>query len=69
MQSKKSVWSRRRLLQGAAMGPLLCELSSTQLAKAAKAGGSVYEELGAHTLINGQGVVTFYSCGRVQDRN
>ena len=58
MQSKKSVWSRRRLLQGAAMGPLLGELSSAQLAKAAKAGGSVYE-LGVRTLINGQGVVTF----------
>jgi seryl-tRNA(Sec) selenium transferase len=37
-------------------------LSSAQLAKAAKAGGSVYEELGVRTLINGQGVVTFYSC-------
>lgn len=49
-------------MQGAAMGPLLGELSSAQLAKAAKAGGSVYEELGVRTLINGQGVVTFYSC-------
>ena len=37
------------------MGPLLGELSSAQLAQAAKAGGSAYEELGVHTLINGQG--------------
>jgi hypothetical protein len=62
MQSKKSIWSRRRLLQGAAIGPLLSELSTAQHATAAKAGGSVYEELGVRTLINGQGVVTFYSC-------
>ena len=31
-------------------------------ARAAKRSRSVYEALGVRTLINGQGVVTFYSC-------
>ena len=63
MKTKKSVWSRRRLLKGVALGPLASQLSPTQDAVAAvKAGGSIYEELGVRTLINGQGVVTFYSC-------
>ncbi len=50
-------------MKGVAAGPLLSQLSSTQGAVAAvKAGGSIYDELGVRTLINGQGVVTFYSC-------
>src|SRR5438067_1634654 len=57
MKNNKSVWSRRRVLQGAAMSPLL-----GRAAASAKTGGGVYAELGVRTLINGQGVVTFYSC-------
>src|SRR5437879_4084421 len=30
--------------------------------KGSKTGPSIYDELGVRTLINGQGVVTFYSC-------
>ena len=65
MKTKNSVWSRRRLLKGVEAGSLLSQSSSTGSAVAAvKAGGSgsSYEELGVRTLINGQGVVTFYSC-------
>src|SRR5580704_9775461 len=62
MKTNKPIWSRRRLLQGAGLSSLTGELSFAPLAAAAKSGRSAYEELGVRTLINGQGVVTYYSC-------
>ena len=67
MMTKKSGWSRRRLLQSAAMSPVLSGMGSAAHAasashKATTRAGSIYDELGVRTLINGQGVVTFYSC-------
>src|SRR5512133_3442105 len=55
-------WTRRRLLQGAGIAPLLGDVSVASPARAAKHSRNIYEELGVRTLINGQGVVTFYSC-------
>lgn len=57
--NRKPVVTRRRLLQGTAMLPALGGLAAAMPATAAR---SIYEELGVRTLINGQGVVTFYSC-------
>jgi L-seryl-tRNA(Ser) seleniumtransferase len=52
---------RRRFLQSAAAVGLAGPAQpATQ--KAATAARSIYDELGVRTLINGQGVVTFYSC-------
>ncbi len=67
MKTKKSAWSRRRLLQTAAMssalsGPRSADGAKATLRKTAQASPSIYDELGVRTLINGQGVVTFYSC-------
>lgn len=67
MKTRKSAWSRRRLLQGAAVSSLLGRTVSAVDAesiahKGSKTGPSIYDELGVRTLINGQGVVTFYSC-------
>jgi L-seryl-tRNA(Ser) seleniumtransferase len=62
MKNKQPRWSRRRLLQGAGIAPLVAELNLTSSARAGKRSRSIYEELGVRTLINGQGVVTFYSC-------
>ncbi len=63
MKSKESGWSRRRVLKSVAAGPLLSQFDPNPAAVAAvKAAGSIYDELGVRTLINGQGVVTFYSC-------
>jgi len=51
--------TRRRFLQiAAALGWAPAAQPATQKAAA----GSIYDELGVRTLINGQGVVTFYSC-------
>ena len=53
--------TRRRFLQSAAaMG--LAPSAKTAARKTATTGPSIYDELGVKTLINGQGVVTFYSC-------
>jgi uncharacterized pyridoxal phosphate-dependent enzyme len=50
--------TRRRFLQiAAALGWAPAAQPATQ-----KAARSIYDELGVRTLINGQGVVTFYSC-------
>lgn len=49
-------------MQGAGIAPLAGEFGLASSARAAKRGPSIYEELGVPTLINGQGVVTFYSC-------
>jgi len=67
MKTRKSAWSRRRLLQSAAMSSLLGDAGAAAEAKYAghkptKTAPSIYDELGVRTLINGQGVVTFYSC-------
>ena len=62
MKSNQPRWSRRRLLQGAGIAPLAGEFSLASRARAARRSRSVYEELGVRTLINGKGVVTFYSC-------
>lgn len=67
MKTRKSAWSRRRLLQSAALSSLLGGAGAAAEAKSAahkatKTTPSIYEELGVRTLINGQGVVTFYSC-------
>src|SRR5215472_16511717 len=62
MKTNQPRWSRRRLLQGAGIAPLVGELGFTSAARAAKHSPSIYDELGVRTLINGQGVVTFYSC-------
>jgi L-seryl-tRNA(Ser) seleniumtransferase len=65
MKTRKSEWSRRRLLQTAGIGSIL---GGAGIPAAAKSVGhkttapSIYDELGVRTLINGQGVVTFYSC-------
>jgi hypothetical protein len=57
--NRKLAVTRRRLLQGTAMLPALGGLTAAMPAAASR---SIYEELGVRTLINGQGVVTFYSC-------
>jgi len=67
MKAKKSAWSRRQLLQTAAMSSVFSGLGSAAGAKATprkttQTSLSIYDELGVRTLINGQGVVTFYSC-------
>jgi uncharacterized pyridoxal phosphate-dependent enzyme len=67
MKTGKFGWSRRRLLQSAAVGSLLGGPGSSAYAESGahkknKTEPSIYEELGVRTLINGQGVVTFYSC-------
>lgn len=65
MKTRKSGWSRRRLLQTAGIGSILGGAGITVEAKSSShktAAPSIYDELGVRTLINGQGVVTFYSC-------
>lgn len=67
MKTRKSAWSRRRLLQSAGISSFLGGAASIADAKSAalkatKTAPSIYDELGVRTLINGQGVVTFYSC-------
>lgn len=64
MITKKSAWSRRRLLQSAAMGAVVGPgaFAKSVALKATKTSHSIYDDLGVRTLINGQGVVTFYSC-------
>jgi len=53
--------TRRRFLQSAAaMG--LAAPAAPAARKSSTAARSIYDELGVKTLINGQGVVTFYSC-------
>ena len=56
---------RRMFLQGAGISPLLGGFARPARAAAAAktnpASQSIYAELGVRTLINGQGVVTFYS--------
>ncbi|HYM12378.1 MAG TPA: aminotransferase class V-fold PLP-dependent enzyme [Bryobacterales bacterium] len=54
-------------MQSAAIGPALGGLAAAAPAAAAAhkttaTARSIYDELGVRTLINGQGVVTFYSC-------
>jgi uncharacterized pyridoxal phosphate-dependent enzyme len=53
--------TRRRFLQSAA-GLGMASPAKISARKAAAPGPSIYDELGVKTLINGQGVVTFYSC-------
>jgi L-seryl-tRNA(Ser) seleniumtransferase len=62
MKLKQPIWSKRRLLQRAAISPLVGGMSFAPRARAAKRERSIYDELGVRTLVNGQGVVTFYSC-------
>ncbi|HZT32236.1 MAG TPA: aminotransferase class V-fold PLP-dependent enzyme [Bryobacteraceae bacterium] len=67
MNSRKFPVSRRRFLGGAAVGPALGGLaaavpSASAARRKTAPSPSIYEELGVRTLINGQGVVTFYSC-------
>ena len=67
MITRKSTWSRRRLLQSAAMSPVLSGMGFAAHAgsashKTTARAASIYDEMGVRTLINGQGVVTFYSC-------
>ena len=53
--------TRRRFLQlAAALG--LAPAAEPAAQKISTPAGSIYDELGVRTLINGQGVVTFYSC-------
>lgn len=61
MTVKKSALSRRRFLRGAALSPAFAGLAAAGH-KTTTPTRSIYEELGVRTLINGQGVVTFYSC-------
>src|SRR5262249_49730391 len=63
----KSEWSRRRILRNITISPALAGLANSGYTKAATrrtgaAARSIYDELGVRTVINGQGVVTFYSC-------
>ena len=58
IMTRKPALTRRRFLRGTAMLPALGGLTAATPA----AVRSIYEELGVRTLINGQGVVTFYSC-------
>jgi L-seryl-tRNA(Ser) seleniumtransferase len=65
MKTRKSAWSRRRLLQTAGISSILGGAGVTGEAKSSghkTPTPSIYDELGVRTLINGQGVVTFYSC-------
>jgi uncharacterized pyridoxal phosphate-dependent enzyme len=63
MKTRKSAVSRRRFLQGVAASPVLCGVAGATPAdsKTTTTARTIYEELGVRTLINGQGVVTFYS--------